>query len=159
LVTTNTELQGQLTVHGGICHMMTRVGTREAVPALEELARSGRLEPTYESPYQIAWIAALTIAERDPWPGVDEWLARLVDQKTPLVSNLEFPPELGASAAAVLLNRHGASTRPFGLVTTAEAATERLRFVGFRFSSDRDRLDVIRWWEKQKEVMAASATP
>jgi hypothetical protein len=159
LVTTNTELQGQLTVHGGICHMMTRVGTREAMPAVEELARSGRLEPTYESPYQIAWIAALTIAERDPWPGVDDWLAKLVDQKTPLVSNLESPPELGASAAAVLLNRHGASTRPFGLVTTGEAATERLRFVGFRFSSDRDRQDVTRWWEKQKGAIAASATP
>jgi len=159
LVTTNTELQGQLTVHGGICHMMTRVGTREAIPALEELARSGRLEPTYESPYQIAWIATLTIAERDPWPGVDDWLARLVGQKIPLVSNLESPPELGASAAAVLLNRHGASTRPFGLETTGEAATEKLRFVGFRFSSDRDRQDVIRWWDKQKAAAAASATP
>ncbi len=159
LVTTNTELQGQLTVHGGICHVMARVGTREAVPALEELARSGRLEPTYESPYQIAWIAALAIAERDPWPGVDDWLAKLLDQRTPLVSNLEVPPELGASAAAVLLNRHGASTRPFGLETTGEAATERLRFVGFRFSSDRDRQDVVRWWEKQKGVAAAGPTP
>ncbi len=159
LVTTNTELQGQLTVHGGLCHMMARAGTREAVPALEELARSGRLEPTYESPYQIAWIAALTIAERDPWPGVDDWLARLVDLKTPLVSNLEVPPELGASAAAMLLNRHGASTRPFGLEPTGETATEKLRFVGFRFSTDRDRQDVTRWWEKQKGAVAASATP
>jgi hypothetical protein len=86
-------------------------------------------------------------------------LAKLVDQKIPLVSNLEVPPELGASAAAVLLNRHGASTRPFGLETTGEAATERLRFVGFRFASDRDRQDVTRWWEKQKGATAASVTP
>ena len=159
LVTTNTELQGQLTVYGGICHMMARVGTREAVGALEEMARSGRLEPKYESPYQIAWIASLAIAERDPWPGVDDWLAKLLDQRTPLVSNLEAPPELGADAAAVLLNRHGVSTRPFGLETTGEAATERLRFVGYRFSSNRDRQDVVRWWEKQKGVAAANATP
>lgn len=159
LVTSNSEFSRQSTVHRGICYMLIRVGTRECVPALEELARSGRIEPTYESPYQIAWIAALAIAQRDPWPGVDRWLAQWVDQKTLLVTGVESPPELGASAAALLLDRRGASTRPFGLETTGESTTEGLRFVGYRFAFDRGRQDVIRWWEKQKYVQGREATP
>jgi hypothetical protein len=159
LVTSNSELAGQSTVHRGICYMMTRVGTRDAVPALEELGRSGRLETSFESPSQIAWIAALAIAGRDPWPGVDEWLAKLIDLKTPLVTSGELPPELGASAAALLLDRHGASTRPFGLEISGEALTERLRFIGYRFGSDRDRADVNRWWERQKSLKQREMAP
>ncbi len=159
LVTTNSELAGQQTVYGGICHMLARVGTREAVPALEELARAGRLEPTFESPYQIAWIAALSIAQRDPWPGVDDSLAQWIDLKTPLVTTGEVRPELGASAAALLVDRHGASTRPFGLETAGESVTERLRFVGYRFLAERNREDVKRWWLKRKSSVDRPAAP
>jgi hypothetical protein len=159
LVTSTMELAGQGTVHGGICVMLTRFGTREAVPALEQLARSERLKPTFESPDRIAWIAALSIAQRDPWPGVDEWLAELIDNTTPLVISGEGRPELGASAAALLLDRHGASTRPFGLETIGEPATERLRFTGYRFSSQQDRQDVKRWWVAERKRADGQATP
>lgn len=159
LVTSTMELAGQATVHGGICVMLTRFGTREAVPALEQLARSERLKPTFESPHQIAWIAALAIAQRDPWPGVDQWLADLVDNTTPLVISGEGRPELGASAAALLLDRHGASTRPFGLETIGEPATEKLRFTGYRFTSQQDRQDVKRWWEAERKRADGQTTP
>lgn len=159
LVTTTMELAGQGTVHGGICVLLSRFGTRDAVPALEQLARSERLKPSYESPYQIAWIAALAIAQRDPWPGVDAWLAELIDNTTPLVITGDGRPELGASAAALLLDRHGASTRPFGLETIGEPATERLRFTGYRFASQQDRQDVKRWWASEKKRAEQQATP
>ncbi|HTM52653.1 MAG TPA: hypothetical protein VL175_01420 [Pirellulales bacterium] len=157
LVTSISELGTEATVHRAICHMISRVGTRTAVPALEQLARSGKLEPTVESPYHIAWIAALALAQRDPWPGVDEWLAKLVDSNTALVMHADIRPELGASAAALLVDRHGASTRPFGLVTAGEAATERLRFIGYRFENERHREEVKRWWAKQKAANEGAA--
>ena len=66
---------------------------------------------------------------------------------------MNFPPEalLGA-AAGLLLDRHGASTRPFGLHTAGESLTNSFRFIGYRFGSERDRQDVKRWWEKQKAL-------
>jgi hypothetical protein len=156
LNSTPNGLNNQPTVFGGICAVLSRVGTREAVPALERLARSGQLgKPSYENRLEVAWIAALAIAQRDPWPEVDEWLARLVDERLPLAADPDRPPDLGASAAGVLLDRHGASTRLFGLETAGESVTESFRFIGYRFGSDRDRQEVKRWWEKQKALAAA----
>ena len=36
------DLAGQMTLHGTICSILATVGTHEAVPALEKLARAGR---------------------------------------------------------------------------------------------------------------------
>jgi hypothetical protein len=157
LVSTQNGLNNQSTVFAGICAVMSRVGTREAVPALERVAKSGELgKPTYESRLDVAWVAALAIAQRDPWSGIDEWLANLVDVQQPLTSDPDRPPEVGASAAGMLLDRHGASTRPFGLETAGESVTESFRFIGYRFSSDRDRQDVKRWWQKQQVLTEAA---
>jgi hypothetical protein len=157
LVFTQNGLNNQSTVFAGICALMSRVGTHEAVPALERLAKSGQLgQPTYESRLDVAWVAALAIAQRDPWPGIDTWLVSLVDVRQPLTSDPDRPPEVGASAAGLLLDRHGASTRPFGLETAGESVTESFRFIGYRFSSDRDRQDVKRWWQKQQTLIEAA---
>src|SRR5262249_40906698 len=102
-------------------------------------------------PFQIAWIAALAIATRDPLPQMDAWLASLVDDNTPLVSNVDPSPELGASAAALLLSRRGVSTRAFGLELVAQPIADRFRFAPFRFLSAKDHEEVRRWWDKQKE--------
>lgn len=153
------ELREQLTVHSGLCYMLTLLGTHEAAPALEQLARSGRLgKPVFESPYQMAWIAALAIAQRDPWPEIDSWLAGLIDQTTPLAANIDPPPQVGATAAALLLDRHGASTRPFGL-DASEIILGPCRFVGYRYGSEKDREDVARWWQKNKQATVDAAGP
>ena len=94
-----------------------------------------------------------------PWPGVDQWLAGLIDNTAQLVITGDGRPELGASAAALLLDRHGASTRPFGLETIGEAATERLRFTGYRFTTQHDREDVKRWWAALQKRSDQQATP
>jgi hypothetical protein len=136
---------------------MNRVGTNECVPALEKLARSGALgKPEYPSRVDVAWVAILAIATRDPWPNIDDWLIGLIDEVAPLTTDPDQPPELGASAAGLLLDRHGASVRPFGLATAGEAVTDAFQFYGYRFTSDRDRSDVKRWWKKQQTIAAAA---
>jgi len=156
LISTLNGLISQPTVHGGICAVVSRIGTHEAVPALVRLARGGALgQLSNENRLEVAWVAALAIAQRDPWPGVDEWLAQLVDERLPLTNGVDHPPDLGASAAGLLLDRHGASTAPFGLQTAGESVTESYRFVGYRFGHQRDRQDVKRWWQKRKALAAA----
>ena len=97
----------------------------------------------------------LAIAARDPWPEIDPWLAGLIDETWPLTTDPDMPPEVGASAAGLLLDRHGASVRPFGLVTASESVTDAFQFYGYRFTSPRDRQDVKRWWKKQQTIAAA----
>ncbi len=157
LRSTSNGLSGQPTVYAGICAIMNRVGTHEAVPALEKLARNGALgKPEYPSRVDVAWVAILAIATRDPWPQIDDWLVGLIDENVALTTDPDQPPELGASAAGLLLDRHGASVRPFGLATAGEAVTDAFQFYGYRFTSDRDRQDVKRWWKKQQTIAAAA---
>jgi hypothetical protein len=160
LTTPSGELGRLSTLHAAICYPLTRFGTHEAVPALEQLARGGQLgKQTSENPFQIAWIAALSIAQRDPWPEVDTWLASLLDDTTPLAVSIDPRPLLGATAAAVLLDRHGASMQSFGLDMTAEANFGASRFIGYRYVSDKDRQDIRRWWENFKKAKAAEPAP
>lgn len=160
LFTTSSELAGHQTVHGGLCFMLSRLGTRDAVPALEQTARSGRLgKPTYESPFQMAWIAALAIARRDPWPDVDAWLARLIDSSEVLVTNVDAKPELGATAAAILLERHDLSPRSFGLEPAGESTVIHLQLTGYRYGNDTSRQDIEQWWAKQAESAAKKSAP
>jgi hypothetical protein len=158
LVATPNGLNNQNSVYGGICTMMSRTGTREAAPALEKLARSGTLgKPVYPNRVEVAWVALLAIAARDPWPEIDPWLAGLIDETWPLTTDPDMPPEVGASAAGLLLDRHGAAVRLFGLGIAGESATDAFQFYGYRFTSPRDRQDVKRWWKKQQTIAAAKA--
>jgi hypothetical protein len=151
---------GELTLHVTVASMLCVVGTHEAVPALEKLARRKDLpKPNYESPFQMPWIAALAIARRDPWPGVDEWLAGLVGESEPLVVNADPIVDLGATAAGLLLERHQVSPFSFELEPAGNDAFERSRFAGYHFSSDAGRQKVRQWWEKQKATAAAKAVP
>lgn len=159
LVSTPNGLNGLNSVHGGICLMLSRFGTQEAVPAIEKLARSGALgKPKYPNRVDVAWVALLAIANRDPWPDIDPWLAGLIDEKIPLTTDPQSPPELGASAAGLLLDRHDVSIQPFGIQPAGEALSDVYQFFGFRFTSDSDRESVKRWWQKQ-QAMNPTAAP
>ncbi len=133
-------LTGQATLHTVIAAVLVMVGTHEAVPAMERLARLETTpKPNHDNPFSIAWIAALAIAQRDPWPQVDDWLASLVDEKQPLVLNAETVPELGGTAAGLLLQRHQMSPYTFDLEPAGNDAFDRSSFAGFRFTSDEGR--------------------
>lgn len=154
------DLAGQMTLHGTICSILATVGTHEAVPALEKLARAGRpAKPTTESPFHIAWVAALAIAGRDPWPGVDDWLAGLIDEPEPLVTNSEPVAELGATAAGLLLDRHGVSPQSFDLEPAGGDAFDRTRFAGYHFTYAAGRKKVKEWWQNERTKAAAEQAP
>ncbi len=153
-------LTGQATLHTVIAAVLVMVGTHEAVPALERLARSEATpKPDHDNPFDIAWIAALAIAQRDPWPEVDDWLASLIDEKQPLVLNAETVPELGGTAAGLLLERHQMSPYMFDLEPAGNDAFDRSSFAGFRFTSDKGHKAVRQWWEKEKKQGAKATAP
>jgi hypothetical protein len=154
------NLAGQETLHTVIAGVLLTVGTHEAVPALEKLARDERTQkPNHDNPFAIAWIAALAIAQRDPWPGADEWLLSLIDEKAPLVLNADTVPELGGTAAGILLARHQVSPFTFDLEPAGNDAFDRSSFAGYRFTSDEGPKALRQWWASQKQGKAAAAAP
>ncbi|MBX9792161.1 MAG: hypothetical protein K2Y37_24820 [Pirellulales bacterium] len=91
-----SRLVGQLSRHQNLCCLLARVGTPAAVPGIVAAIEAGRfLPPKAEAPYHWAWLAALAIANREPWPESDEWLAGLVARTDPLV----YRPAASESAA------------------------------------------------------------
>src|SRR5262249_30614073 len=97
------QFGGRGSRHALLCGVLLEVGTHEVLPDLAEASRRGSLPaPTEELRYHIGWLAAFAIAERDPWPGLDEWLASLIDLSQPISTLSDPPPEVGATAAAIL---------------------------------------------------------
>ncbi|MGD9645018.1 MAG: hypothetical protein AB7U73_04850 [Pirellulales bacterium] len=80
------QLVGQLSRHHNLCCLLARRGTATAVPGIVAAIEAGRfLPPRDEAPYHWPWMAALAIANRDPWPERDDWLAGLVSRTDVLV--------------------------------------------------------------------------
>jgi hypothetical protein len=144
------EEENRTSRHGLICVILANFGTRDVIPDLTEaIARRRFLAPAATPGYRVAWWAALSIAQRDPWPEVDSWLARLVARRDVLIEGIDDKPELGATAAGLLLARHHQSPAMFGLRSTG-APPERISKVeGFRFAAADAATRVQRWWEEE----------
>jgi hypothetical protein len=152
--------------HGRICFVLASMGTREMAPTfLQALRRQRFLPPAApEAPYDWPWIAALSIAERDPWPEVDAWLASLIDRREPLragqaandeeAKQADPPAELGATAAAMLLKRHEQALDRFGLEPAAAAELHKMGCPAFRFVAASGRQDAINWWAGRQKQSA-----
>jgi hypothetical protein len=107
-------------VHRTACLMLALDGSHEVVPTLVEAAQSKRFLPlTSDEPQAMAWIAALTIAAREPWDDVDRWLASLVERTDRISFGQGTAGDVGATAAAMLLVRYGEDPGYFGLVARA----------------------------------------
>ena len=60
--------------------------TKDAMPGLAEAIAKGRfLPPNSRGHYRLHWLAALSIAARDPWPAADAWLAGQIGQTELLI--------------------------------------------------------------------------
>jgi hypothetical protein len=139
------------TQHELLCAVLSEIGTREAVPALEKAALARDLDIIApRAAYAVAWCAALAIAQRDPWDSVDAWLAGLIARDTSLAGAANPAPDLGATAAFILLGRHDQSPRAFGLVEVEDEQLHASGITGYRFSEPTDRAAVQEWWSKQK---------
>jgi hypothetical protein len=141
---------GRPSRHGMLCGWLAVEGTKEAVPGLLKAIDQQRfLPPTSDSQYRLHLIAALAIAARDPWPDADRWLAGQVPRTDPLIEPKPDGPELGATAAAILLNRRGRQPSEFGVQWNPETPLQPPCINGCRFTSEEARQKVRRWWETE----------
>jgi hypothetical protein len=145
------RLGGRPSRFGMICVRLAVDGGKEAMPELAEaIAKKRFLPPTALAPYRLEWLAAFSIAARDPWPGVDVWLAERIAQTEPLVESLSPSAELGATAAAMLLKRHGQDPAGYGLLPVNDALLAYLHIGGYRFGGKDSRVKVRQWWWQEK---------
>jgi hypothetical protein len=145
------EEENRTSRHGLICTILANFGTHDVIPDLTEAIAKRRFLPPAATPgYRAAWWAALSIAQRDPWPEVDSWLAKRVSQNDVLIEGVDEKPELGATAAGLLLVRHHQSPSMFGLRSTGMPPERISRVEGFRFASADAAARVQRWWDEER---------
>jgi len=150
LLFTSDRMENPGSRHAAVCMLLSAKGTKEAVPGLlEAIQRQRFLEPTSTPPYRWPWLAALSIAARDPWSGVDAWLADLVNRRDRLIDYQADSPELGATAAGILAARHKRSALQCGLLPVAIYSEQNWPFTTYRFESDDDRQRVLQWWAEE----------
>jgi hypothetical protein len=144
---------GQASRHGMICALLAGEGTREAAPGLlEAIAKKKFLPPTSVGPYQLHWLAALAIAQRDPWPEVDSWLAAQIGNGDLLVLGRTDGPEVGATAARLLLKRHDERPEAFGLESAPESFLTSFGIEGYRFRTPADARRIEEWSQKRRKA-------
>jgi hypothetical protein len=138
--------------HGAICTILAAFGTHDAIPDLTAAIAKNRFLPPAATPgYRVAWWAALSIAQRDPWPDVDSWLAKLLARNDVLVEGVDEKPQVGATAAGLLLTRHHQSPSLFGLRSTGMPPERISKVEGFRFTAADAAGRVQRWWDDEKQ--------
>ena len=74
------------------------------------------------------------------------------------MAEIATPPELGATAAALLLGRHEQSTRAFGLVELGDDVLRASSVRGYRFIEPEQRAAVLDWWRKYNRDRTRSQT-
>lgn len=141
-----------------LCQVLTELGTHDAIEGLLGAIKAGKFpEPTPEAPENWPWIAAMSIAERDPRPQDEPWLASLIERTDPLRKEGANPPELGATAAAILLMRHNVPLAKFGLESAEDRMLAESGAPDYRFTSPEMRQKAIGWWADQKPPVAQSS--
>jgi hypothetical protein len=128
-------------------------GTHEAAPGLLEAIRQKKfLPPTPLGPYRLEWLAALSIANRDPWPDADAWLADNFDNKETVIIDHADAAEIGATAAGLLLSRHGEQPQAFGLQAVIDSQLTELKLPGYRYGAPEAVERFRKWWKRQSEA-------
>jgi hypothetical protein len=144
------RIGGHPSQFGTIAARLAIDGSKEATTGLiEAIAKNRFLPPTLLAPYRLDLLAVLSVAARDPWPSADDWLADRLNESEPLMLGLPTAPEIGATAAAVLLNRRGQTPESHGLQPAPEPLMSDLHVAGYRFASEEARKKVIQWWTQQ----------
>ena len=153
----DNTLDGFNSRHALLCMVLSEIGNHECLPGLTEGIRRGRIPgPSNRSMYHVGWLSALAIADRDPWPGLDDWLASLIDCDDPLHQAPVNPPDIGATAAAMLLIRHGASISEFGLIEYSDGQPTGMNIPLCRFNATERRAQVLQWWKQRRPKTPAA---
>ncbi len=140
--------QSVLSIHALLSSWLAVKGTRDAVPGLLTAIEEGRVLPPGQSlPYRFDRLAALAIARRDPWVEVDRWLQSVLNRREGLVQGEVDGPELGATAAAILLERHGRKPDEFGLLPSGDPMVRQYGPGTFRYGTPSGPEKVAEWWK------------
>jgi hypothetical protein len=151
---------GNGSLHGWFCYNMTLLGTPEVGRALAKAIDKQRvLEPTAAKPYRIDWVAALSLGYTVPWSGIDAWLAAQIDRTEPIRIDQPKAADVGASAAALLVRRHGGDLSTFGLERHTFVELTDLENPGYRFTNADGRADVKKWWSEQPAATNGAKAP
>ncbi len=139
-------------IHGLLCSWLASKGTQDAVPELlKAIEENCVAAPSETVPCRFDRFAALAIAQRDPWPDVDRWLGKVLTRQETLIHGQTEGPELGATAASILLRRHDRSPDDFGLIPSGEVFARRYGLEAYRWKTPDAEQDVANWWEKRQE--------
>jgi hypothetical protein len=140
-----------LSIHALLCPWLAVKGTRDAAPGLLTAIEKDRLlSPGETMPYRFDRLAALAIAQRDPWPDVDRWLQSVLNRKEGLVEGEIDGPELGATAAAILLQRHGGNPDDFGLLASGDVTVRQYGPGTYRYGTTSGPEKVAGWWKNRQ---------
>lgn len=139
--------------HGVLCEQLAVEGTQEAAPGLTEaIAKDRFLPPTSAAPYRLHYVAALSIARRDPWKGVEAWLDSQLDSTQPMADNgRPDGPTVGATVAGVLLACYDQPAGRFGLQPAVDGVLLQFGLNGYRFAAPEDAATVRKFLETQRE--------
>ena len=147
-------------IHGLLCSWLASKGTQDAVPGLLAAIEKNRLlPPTETSPCRFDRFAALAIAQRDPWPNVDRWLTQMLPRDERMVLGQEQEPELGATAASLLLRRHGGNLDNFDLIACGDGYARRYGLQAYRYGMPDTGEDVADWWKSRQADNATKNAP
>lgn len=137
--------------HGDFCFWLAENGTPAGISGLVSAAETGRFyKPDNDCKLNVGWIAALTIADRDPSAAEDQWLAGQIDRDEKL--ELDAAAEVGATAAAMLLHRHSERPIDFNLEEVSTESLSRCQFKAYRFPDAACRAGFLRWWKEQAKT-------
>jgi len=151
--TSRSRLGSHSSRFGAICAQLAIDGTREAIPGLlEAVGQKKFLPPTPLDPYRLQWLAAFSIARREPWPEVDAWLAENIGNQETLIIDHAETAEIGATAAGLLLTRNEERPATFGLQATVDSQLTQLKLPGFRYTAPDEVQRVRQWWNRQSEI-------
>lgn len=134
-----------------LCSLLAEVGTHEAVPGILAAVHKGKIPPAnQERPDNWPFMAALAILARDPGSEGERLLVELVPRTDPLRFNSEYPSDVGATAAAILLALNDVLPEKFGLDSAEDPFLAEFGGPGYRFRSPEMRLKVLQWWAKRQ---------
>jgi hypothetical protein len=159
--TSRKHLGSESSRFGSVCAQLAIDGTRDALPSLVDAIRQKRfLPPTPLAPYRLEWLAAFSIARRDPWLGVDAWLAENLDNRQTLDIGHNDSAEIGATAAGLLLERNHENAGAFGLRLAVDPHLQDYKVSGYTYEAADDVQKVRKWWALRAESgKKAAAAP
>jgi hypothetical protein len=149
------ERAGRGSPYENFCNMLIEIGTHEAVPGIVNAIKAGSLKKpiaslTNKPQGDWRWVAALAILASDPGPDADQILPELLSRTDPLVLNGESPCDVGATAAAILVDLHHLEVEKFGLEQADDSLLAEFGGIGYRFNPPEMRQKVLEWWQREK---------